>query len=75
MDSLTAAALNREFGTFKADDDYTDVVRDVPAADVADILRNAYATGLCVDMRHDNTGDYLALHDGAGIGYGHYRFA
>lgn len=74
MDSLTAAAINREFGTFTVDDDYTPGSRQVPAADVADIMRNADASGLCIEMCHDKAGDYLALHDGAGIGYGRFHF-
>lgn len=69
---MTCAAAQRWAVEYRAT---MNVVRDVTAAEVAEILKNAYASGLCVDMRHDNTGDYLALHDGAGIGYGHYRFA
>lgn len=75
MDSLQAAALNREFGTFTVDDDYTPGTRQLPADDVAGILHNAHRSGLLVDFRHDSAGDYLALHDGMGIGYGHYHFA
>lgn len=74
MDSLSAAALNREFGTFTVDDDYTPGSRQVPAAEVAEIMSNAYRTGLLVDLRHDNAGYYMAVHDGMGIGYGHYHF-
>lgn len=74
MNSLSAAALNREFGTFTVDDDYTPGSRQVPAAEVAEIMSNAYRTGLLVDLRHDSAGDYLAVHDGMGIGYGHYHF-
>lgn len=74
MDARTAEALNREFGTFTVDDDYTPGSRRLPAADVAEIMSNAYRTGLLVDLRHDDAGYYMAVHDGMGIGYGHYRF-
>lgn len=74
MDANDAAAINREFGTFTVDDDYSTVTRQVPAADVAAIMRNAYASGLLVDLCHDKAGDYLALHDGMGIGYGRFHF-
>lgn len=69
------AAVAQALGTpFTVDDDYTPGTRQVSADEVFGILSNAYRTGLCVELCHDKAGDYLALHDGAGLGYGRFHF-
>lgn len=62
-------------GTLLAEDDYTVATRIVLEDEAAQILRNAYASGLIVTFT-DTAGDpHFSLCDSAGVSYGRYHYS
>lgn len=61
-------------GTLLAEDDYTPVTRIVLEDEAAQVLRNAYASGLIVTFT-DTAGDpHFSICDGGGVNYGRYHY-
>lgn len=61
-------------GTYFVENDFSRDTRTVTEADVDQVLRNAYSSGVQVDFYSREADAYFSLTDSLGTVYGRYHF-